>query len=75
MKLPSKITSYSESVLSKFSPILSTLQNGDTGVFALYETTIKHFNSIEEFLDTLDCLFALQKIRYDAEREVLCYVA
>ncbi len=74
MKLPSKITSYSESVISKFPPILSVLQNADTGAFALYEATMKHFSDIEEFLDTLDCLFALQIIRYDAEREVLCYV-
>lgn len=75
MRLPSKITSYSESVVSKFPPVLTVLQNTDTGVFALYEATMKHFSSIEEFLDTLDCLFALQKVRYDAEREVLCYVA
>ena len=73
MKLPSKITSYDESVISKFPPILSALQNTDSGIFALYEATAKHFSCIEEFLDTLDCLFALQKIRYDTEREVLCY--
>ena len=75
MKLPSKITSYKESIISKFPPILSALQAADTGVFALYRTTMKHFNSIEEFTDTLDCLFALQRVRYDVEREVLCYVA
>ena len=33
-----------------------------------------YFSSIEDFMDTLDCLFALKRIRYDAEREVLCYV-
>ena len=70
MRLPSKITSYGESVISKFPPVLSVLQDADTGVLAT-----KHFSSIEEFMDTLDCLFALQRIRYDAEREVLCYVA
>lgn len=74
MKLPSKITSYSESVISKFLPILVVLQNNQTGVFALYEATVKHFNNIEEFIDTLDCLFALQRIKYDAEHEVLSYV-
>lgn len=74
MRLPSKITSYSESVISKFAPILSVLESADVGTFALYEATMKYFDSIEEFLDTLDCLFALRKIRYDAEREVLCYV-
>ena len=65
MRLPSKITSYGESTISKFP----------SGVFALYEATMKYFSSIEDFMDTLDCLFALQRIRYDAEREVLCYVA
>lgn len=75
MKLPSKITSYRESVISKFPPILSVLQNADTGILTLYEGTMKHFSGIEEYLDTLDCLFALHKVRYDAEREVLCYVA
>jgi len=75
MRLPSKITSYGESVISKFPPVLSVLQDADTGVLALYEATMKHFRGIEEFMDTLDCLFALQRVRYDEEREVLCYVA
>ena len=75
MRLPSKITSYGESVISKFSPVLLVLQDADTGVFALYEATMKYFSGIEEFMDTLDCLFALQRVRYDNEREVLCYVA
>ena len=75
MRLPSKITSYGESVISKFPTVLSVLQVADTGVFALYEATMKYFSSIEEFMDTLDCLFALQRVRYDAAREVLCYVA
>ena len=74
MRLPSKITSYRESVISKFSPVLSVLKESDIEIFALYKTTMKYFSSIEEFMDTLDCLFALQKIRYDEEREVLCYV-
>lgn len=75
MKLPSKITSYKESVLNKFPPILSALQGADTGLFALYEATMDHFSNIEEFLDTLDCLYALHKVTYDTEREVLYYVA
>lgn len=74
MRLPSKITSYRESVISKFPPVLSVLQESDIRIFDLYKTTMKCFSSIEEFMDTLDCLFALQKIRYDEEREVLCYV-
>ena len=75
MRLPSKITSYNESVISKFPPILLVLENSDIGIVALYEATMKNFSNVEEFLDTLDCLFALRKIRYDADREVICYVA
>ncbi len=74
MKLPSKITSYKESVLSKIPFVLAVLQNTDIGVFALYAATSKYFSGIEEFMDTLDCLFALNKVTYDAEREVLHYV-
>lgn len=74
MKLPSKITSYKESVLSKFPPVLAVIQSADIGVFALYTATAKYFSGIEEFMDTLDCLFALNKVTYDAEREVLHYV-
>lgn len=51
MRLPSKITSYSESVISKFPAVLSVLQDADTGVLALYEAATKHFSSIEEFMD------------------------
>ena len=75
MKFPSKITSYGESVISKFPQILSLLQNSDTSVFALYEATMEKYSDVEEFIDALDCLFALRIIRYDAEREVICYVA
>ena len=74
MKFPSKITSYSESTLSKFPILLSELKKTNMGIWVLYETTGKHFDNIEEFLDTIDCLFALQKVRFNVEREVLFYV-
>ena len=41
MKLPSKITAYRESVISKFSPVLSMLQEKDTGIVDLYKATIR----------------------------------
>ena len=71
MRLPSKITSYGESTISKFPSVLSVLQDANAGVFALYEATMKYFSSIEDFMDTLDCLFALKRIRYDAERLIM----
>lgn len=75
MKLPSKITSYKESVLSNFAPILDILAKEDSTVLALYGATKRHFIGIEEFMDTLDCLYALEKIVLDEENEVIHYAA
>lgn len=75
MKLPSKITSYKESVLSKFTPILNILENEDVAVLPLYSVTKNQFTDIEEYMDTLDCLFALGKIVLKEERGVIHYVA
>lgn len=75
MKLPSKITSYKECVLSKFTPILNILENEDVAILPLYSATKKQFTDIEEFMDTLDCLFALGKIVLNEERGVIHYVA
>lgn len=75
MKLPSKITSYKESVLSKLTPILIILENEDVAVLPLYSATKNQFMDIEEYMDTLDCLFFLEKIVLDEEHGVIHYVA
>ena len=54
MRLPSKITSYGESTISKFPSVLSVLQDANAGVFALYEATMKYFSSIEDLCDHQD---------------------
>ena len=73
MKLPNKIYSYSESTISKFIPIIEQLENKDETVTSLYQKTKKNFNEIEDYIDTLDCLFALNKIEL-SEKEELHYV-
>ena len=75
MKLPSKIVCYDESVLSKLTPVLNVLVEGDISLIALYNQTKKLFRSIEEYIDVLDCLFALRKIEYLSNEGVLHYVA
>ena len=75
MKLPSKITSYNESVLSKMVPILQELEKRDMSLLSLYIKVKNLFGNIEEYIDTLDCLFLIGKIEYAKEREVLHYVA
>ena len=74
MKLPNKIISYNESNISKFVPIIEVLIENDENVFSLYKKTIKYFKGIEEYIDTLDCLFALKKIIL-SESEEIHYVA
>lgn len=73
MKLPNKIYSYSESTMSKFTPIIEQLENRDESVTSLYQKIKKNFNDIEDYIDTLDCLFALNKIIL-SEKEELHYV-
>lgn len=73
MKLPNKIYSYSESTISKFIPIIEQLERRDETATSLYQKTKKNFNDIEDYIDTLDCLFALNKIVL-SEKEELHYV-
>ncbi len=75
MKFPNKIINYDESILSKFVPILSELSIADSTPLALYKKTLNHYKTIEDFLDALDCLYALNKITYDEQGEILHYVA
>lgn len=73
MKLPSKITSYSDSVLSKLQFLLVVLDQNDIGISSLYKQTQIYFSGIEEYLDALDCLYALGKIEFDEERGTIHY--
>lgn len=74
MKLPNKIFSYSESVLSKFVSIIEILEHSDETVVSLYDKTKKYFRNVEDYIDALDCLYALNKIIL-SEKGELHYVA
>lgn len=74
MKFPSKITPYSKSVIFKFIPILTVVEKEDIGVLELRKRTSKCFNNTSEFLLTLDCLYALNKLEYNNISKVLHYV-
>ena len=74
MKLPNKVTAYHESVLSKFGPTLSLLAQGEISPCELYKTTRELYSSVAQFVDTLDALYTLGKIDYDADKGVIRYV-
>lgn len=72
MKFPSKVTSYKESSLALFPAILNHLEKKDMTPSELYKKTKKKVAGIQEFLEILDCLYALNKI--ELEGGVLHYV-
>lgn len=74
MKLPNKVISYEDSVLSKLPVILDVVSDKDLSLLELFDNTKQHFFDTSEFIDAIDCLFALNKLEYKEEREVLHYV-
>lgn len=76
MKLPNKLFSYRESVISKFPIILSILvREGHLTIYELYIHVNNKFDSITEFIDVIECLFVLGKIEYDYQSRRVRYVA
>ena len=74
MLLPNKMISYSDSVISKFSVVLTELQKKSQNIHELYKKHKKEFESIQNYIEVLTCLFALNKIQIDkiSEEVKLC---
>lgn len=65
MFLPNKTIPYSDSVISKFSSVLNDLQSGGRNIRDLYKKRRKKFGNVQNYIEVLDCLFALGKIKID----------
>lgn len=74
MLLPNKLFSYNESILSKFPIVIKTLKKEPISVGKLYLQINQKLSSVSEYIELLDCLYALNKIEYDEDKEVLKYV-
>ena len=75
MLFPNKLCSYNESIISKFPVVLKVIKQEPVTVLDLYRQVVGVMTGVNEFIDVLDCLYALHKIEYDDEKEVLRYVA
>lgn len=75
MLFPNKLCSYNESIISKFPVVLKVIKQEPVTVLDLYRQVVGGMTGVNEFIDVLDCLYALHKIEYDDEKEVLRYVA
>ena len=74
MLLPNKLYSYNESIISKFPGILQILKRAPFSVSELYRMVQKDVTGVNEYIEILDCLYALNKIEFVEELEVLRYV-
>ncbi len=74
MRLPNKVTSYNESVLSKLSIILDKLCDMNMSPYYLYQEVKQNFIGVSEYIDALDCLFALNALEINDENGEIRYV-
>lgn len=72
MKLPGKSTPYKNSVIALFPDILSVLRQDECSVLELYRQT--GISSVSDYINALDCLYALGKIEISEEGGLLHYV-
>ena len=73
MKLPNKVITYNESIISKFPIVLNILRNEDCKAIELFNQIKNHIEDIDDFLDVLDCLFALGAINLNEQTRRLHY--
>lgn len=69
IKLPNKLYQYNESVISKFSAILKAVEFRDVYVYELYLNLTLIFSDINDFIDTLTCLYSLKIIELDNDTD------
>lgn len=63
MRYPNKVTSFKESILYKMTLVLDALNDGALAVEDLYKKVRRSFESTADFIETLDALYALDKIK------------
>ncbi len=74
MRLPSKVTPYKRSVLPLFELILKLLKAGPLSPSALLSKLGSKISNVGDFIEALDCLYALNAIELDPKDGLLHYV-
>lgn len=68
MKMPNKVTPYKESSIAKFPVVLALLEKEDMTPSELFSKVKKSkIQNIDEFVEIIDCLYAMHKIEIDGE--------
>ncbi len=71
MKLPSKIFTYNESTLSKLVPVLKSIKEKRCSLSELYKKNKNLFKNTKDFTECLTVLFALKKIKFNQDSELI----
>lgn len=74
MQIPNKLYSFEESIFSRFPIVLTMIQDEPKTIFEVYKETKPAFATTSDFLETLTALFALGKVTYNDQEELLYYV-
>ena len=74
MRYPSKICELKDSSISKFPLILELLKKNDLSIHDLYSSVKGTFKNIADYIEILDCLYALGKIEFNKETRRIHYV-
>lgn len=74
MKFPSKVTPFKASIIAKFPLVLSCLETEDLKPDSLYKKVKTSISDVGEFLEILDCLYALGTVVLLQEGGLLHYV-
>ncbi|TCD53893.1 hypothetical protein EJ419_06470 [Alloscardovia theropitheci] len=62
MRLPNKLYPYGKSVLYYLPKILKKIDDGDTDIRSLFDFIKSDLESSTDFLEIMDCLYALRAI-------------
>ncbi len=73
MIYPNKNIQYKESILYKMLPILTYKSYGTIDLLELYSLIIDDFDSIDQFIISLDVLYALGAISLNEEENSITY--
>ena len=74
MRLPSKVTSYKQSIFPQFVPVLEALKRKPMTPSDLYAKVENSVKGVGGFVEVLDCLYALRVVELDGRNGLLRYV-
>ena len=74
MRLPSKVTSYNESILPVVLILAKKLRGGDMTVLSLFRESRSVIRDVADYFVALEVLFALNKVQLTDQQGGLHYV-